>query len=481
MPYRFKHVLMRDAVYNMQLGAWLRELHYRAAQAIEELYAADLPPYYADLALHYVHARVTDKAIEYLHKAGDYAQEGYDVEQAISHYQAALELLPTGGEGVSERLTLYSKLAKLLRAQARYAEATQVLSTMDAEAEAIGDGAAQVQAWCELSLTQNSQGDNRAALASAERAEDMARAVGAEAELAQALNLKGWALYRIGNAEPALAAGQEAFAINTRLGAPRQVAATMNLLGTVYDVLGQYEPAIRYTQEALALYRNLGCVLEEGVMLNNLGATLGGRGEYGAALALLQEALEIARQVGDRNGEMLSLGNSGAMQIKLGNYDAAEQDLRQVIGMAESVGLKFPEPYSLLAQVCLKQGKLDEALATAQRALCLSQETREDLGGAWCTLGMVAAQLAKPLAVDGEWYDAAACFAESLRVYAEMGAEGERARTLWEWAKHELAQGDKDRGKAMRQEARQIFEHLGLRLEVQRMDQASVAIGHVEV
>ncbi len=47
--------------------------------------------------------------------------------------------------------------------------------------------------------------------------------------------------------------------------------------------------------------------------------------------------------------------------------------------------------------------------------------------------------------------------------------EGERARTLREWAKYELAHGDKARGAAMWQEARELFARLGVELEVERM------------
>ncbi len=47
--------------------------------------------------------------------------------------------------------------------------------------------------------------------------------------------------------------------------------------------------------------------------------------------------------------------------------------------------------------------------------------------------------------------------------------ESERARTLREWARHELARGDRERGQDMLREARDIFTKLGMQLEVERM------------
>ncbi|MCD4738928.1 MAG: hypothetical protein K8R89_06680, partial [Anaerolineae bacterium] len=98
--YLFKHILMRDAVYGMQLHSRLHELHRRAAEAIEELYAADatlLKPHYADLAYHYEQAGIKDKAIEYLLLAGDQARLGYTHQEAIDHYERALIILKEQG------------------------------------------------------------------------------------------------------------------------------------------------------------------------------------------------------------------------------------------------------------------------------------------------------------------------------------------------------------------------------------------------
>ena len=50
-----------------------------------------------------------------------------------------------------------------------------------------------------------------------------------------------------------------------------------------------------------------------------------------------------------------------------------------------------------------------------------------------------------------------------------MGAEGERARTLQAWARHEIEQGNLERGEEMWHEARNIFVQLGMELEVGRM------------
>jgi len=59
-------------------------------------------------------------------------------------------------------------------------------------------------------------------------------------------------------------------------------------------------------------------------------------------------------------------------------------------------------------------------LTVARLGLSLAQETQEDVGGSWRALGIVAAQLKESIDIDDKMYDAAACFAESLRVFTEM-------------------------------------------------------------
>jgi tetratricopeptide (TPR) repeat protein len=462
MRYLFRHILMRDAVYDMQLRSHLRDLHRKAAEAIQEFHASDLPPHYADLAYHYEQAGMGQQAIEYLHKAADYASEMYDVQRAIASYRRALALLPEGTAGAARRILLYEGLGKMLRYQGHYEEARAASQKMLAAAEAIEDKSSQARAWCEFSWTQNIQADNPAALESARQAEAIARRAGAQDELARALTLIGWALYRLGDSEAALSLGEQALEISTALRQTSKMASSLNLLSAAYDALGQYDQAMHLTREALSIYRALDRRQEEGILLNNLGTSVGASGDCRAAVPIFQEALDIAREIGDHNVEMLCLSNLGGMLVRLGNDQAAEANLRQAIHIAETVGIKFPEAYSFLAEACVAQGKIEQALNAAQRALSLALESQEDVGGAWRALGMVAAHLPGPIDVEGNTYDAPACFAESLDLYTEMGAEGERARTLQVWAEYELAHGDRERGQTMQEEARHIFECLGI-------------------
>jgi len=89
MRYLFRHTLMRDAAYNMQLQARLRELHALAGEAIEQVYAADPGPHYADLAYHYGKAQNSEQEFRYAKLAGERAAARFANQEAIGHFNQA--------------------------------------------------------------------------------------------------------------------------------------------------------------------------------------------------------------------------------------------------------------------------------------------------------------------------------------------------------------------------------------------------------
>lgn len=369
----------------------------------------------------------------------------------------------------------YNVLGIVLLAQARFAEAIEVATALRVSAEAVGDAVEQAFAWILLAGIQDRQGDYRAMLESAERAEGIARAAGAQVELIQALLRKGWAFFRLGHVNMALLLAEQALSLSTGL-VPRaqpESGSSLNLLGRVHDALGHYEQAASYYDQALKIFRKLGHRERIGAILHNQGENARLRGDYATAASLFQEALLISQELGHRDREMMRLGNLAGARIGLGEYWAAEADLRQVIRIAESGSwANLSKLYCFLAHACLGQGKVVEAATAAQQALALGQkkESQEYIGAAWRVLGMVAAAIqARGQPCDAEVPDFSRCFAESLRVFTASGMESERGRTLREWARAELALGDRVKGEAMWHEARAIFEQLGLEKEIERM------------
>ena len=483
--YIFKHALLRTVAYEGVLKRERRRLHGEAAAWLVAQGGGRVEEYAAVIAEHLELAREPPRAAEWYGRAGAQARATYAPDVAIGLYRKALENLSESeraGEATgplrSQSIAWYAGLGEVLTMQARYGEAAEAYTQMLGAAEGARDDVAQARAWNGLTAVQEYQGDNRAALESARRAEALARraktAAGARAELALALNRQGLASHRLGDAAAVERLGAQVLALSEEMteGARAARANGLKLLGVAHEVSGRFDAAQECFEQSLALLKELGDRRNFGFMLNNLGVIAHLGADYPEAVRRYTEALEIFREIGERTWELPTLGNLAGAQIGLEDYAAAESNLRHAVALAGPAGhFALSMIYCYLAESFWGQGKNEEALTTALTALELGQKTENQdyIANAWRTLGLVASRSASRLLVEGKSYDAAECFAESLRVYTSMGAAAERARTLRDWACHELSSGDPVRGAQMWRESREIFTRLGMTRELERM------------
>jgi serine/threonine protein kinase/predicted ATPase len=483
--YIFKHALLRTVAYEGVLKRERRRLHGEAAAWLIAEGGGRVEEYAAVIAEHLELARAPLRAAEWYGRAGAQARATYAPDVAIGFYRKALENLSEAeragaatGPLRSQSIAWYAGLGEVLTMQARYVEAAEAYMQMLGAAESAGDDVAQARAWNGLTAVQEYQGDNRAALESARRAESLARrandAAGARAELALALNRQGLASHRLGDAAAVERLGAQVLALSEEMdeGSRAARANGLKLLGVAHEVSGRFVEAHECFEQSLALLKELGDRRNFGFMLNNLGVIAHLGADYREAVRRYTEALEIFREIGERTWELPTLGNLAGAQIGLEEYADAESNLRRAVALAGPAGhFALSMIYCYLAESFWGQGKNDEALTTALTALELGQKTENQdyIANAWRTLGLVASRSGSSLLIDDRTHTAAECFAESLRVYTDMGAAAERARTLRDWARHELSNGDPARGSEMWRESRAIFTQLGMTRELERM------------
>jgi class 3 adenylate cyclase len=91
--YVFKHALTLEVAYGTLLMGRRKQLHERAAAAIEALYPERLDDHLNHLVRHYTQSGNLRKAVKYLNLAGRQAAGRLSYDEAIAHFTAALELL----------------------------------------------------------------------------------------------------------------------------------------------------------------------------------------------------------------------------------------------------------------------------------------------------------------------------------------------------------------------------------------------------
>ncbi len=94
--YEFSHALIRQTLYEELSTPRRVLLHRRIGEALERLYGGDAGPHVAELAYHFFHAAPggdVDKAVDYAVKAGRRASANVAHEEAVAHYERALQAL----------------------------------------------------------------------------------------------------------------------------------------------------------------------------------------------------------------------------------------------------------------------------------------------------------------------------------------------------------------------------------------------------
>ena len=136
---RFRHALIQEATYLGLLRAERRRLHARAAAALEAASQDRLPEVAAVLGRYYAAAENAERAVHYLELAGDHATDAFANYEAISSFNAALEMARKDETMAANSVRLHAKLANVLwrigrldQAAAAFRAALQLGGSVDA-------------------------------------------------------------------------------------------------------------------------------------------------------------------------------------------------------------------------------------------------------------------------------------------------------------------------------------------------------------
>jgi len=468
--YVFAHDRIRETLYR-QLTDHLRKLmHERVGQALVDLSRGEgglSSVVAAQIAHHFERSLAPSRAVPYLRQAAEAAQHAYAHETAIDYYRRLLPLLSEG-----ERFPVVAALIELWEHLGQWEQAESLIRQTLVMVERLGMHAEEARMWYKLSEIQDDQGHAEASLESAGRAEAAARRDGAGAGatelLALAVNRQAWAHYRLSHVDEALQAAQTSLALSEQLAYSRGFTASLNLLSALHNHQGHYAAGVKALEQALEIIRREGNRLRETQILSNLGYTAYQQGEYDRAIAYCREALPLARETSVRYLEMLALTNLAGAEAALSRYEAADLHLAQVLDCPESQNwFMLTEVYRYLAKVRLGQGAPERALTWVRRALSQAEASNvpKYMAMAWRVLAEIAAALPEPPVVGEVVCTPDVGFSRALDTFTNLGMDGERAWTLWRWARCALSQGDVERGEALFQEAQTIAAGIDLQLQ----------------
>jgi tetratricopeptide (TPR) repeat protein len=292
VEYAFKHVLVRDAAYEMLPRATRRELHAAVAAEIERS-ASDPNDVAWILAYHCREAGESERAVRYYLLAADRARDSMAGDETWDLYTQALDLAGSVEQRRAIRLERGAALVDLDETDRGVEELTALLPELH--------GAQQVEALVELAR----------AMRGSEHTEEMFMWARRALELAstEAPELEGRALAVLGHAHSMRGEGGDlvrAAEIGDRALRAWPLGGRAYELSEHYHVqiavnywMGSYERGLELARQGSEI-RGLGPQSAEYVMgsFGQIGLNLAGLGRYEEAIARGEEAIATAHQLG---------------------------------------------------------------------------------------------------------------------------------------------------------------------------------------
>jgi DNA-binding response OmpR family regulator/class 3 adenylate cyclase/predicted ATPase len=436
--YIFKHALVQDAAYGTLMRGKRQQLHSRIAGALEDGFPETVETQPELIAHHLIQAGLTERAINYLRKAGQRTIERSANAEAVRHLDQALELLQSRPEGPARRraaLELEVLLSQamiagygyaahetaevLLRAKANIDDLTdpsqklailygiwachyvggEVAKQIDAageflkEAERHNDPAALCVAHRIMGTTYVTRGEFAAALPHLEQARalyDPQHQAALQYQYGQdvgaaALCYLSWALWHLGSVDQALQVAADAVQRANELSHPHTQAFTICHARGMIDIFRRGSEDMRsYAGSVVSLcgehglshWMACGHILEGWAAINE--------GEVDHGIELLRAGVTAWRKAGAR--------------------------------------LWLPLFLALEAEAYAKGGRSDAALEAIEQAIAISKETGEH----WCLAEILRIKAGLLSATDRAGDQVESLFAESLEI-----ARGQQAR-CWE-------------------------------------------------
>jgi class 3 adenylate cyclase/tetratricopeptide (TPR) repeat protein len=347
--YTFKHALTQEVAYGSLLHERRRALHARIAEAIERLHAERLPEQVERLAHHALQGELWPKAVTYLRQAGLKAVMRSAHREAVANLEqalAAIGRLPLDRETTALAVDLRLELVLALSQSARYGDMLQRMTEAAPLAESL---------------------------------DDRTRLAQVLLRMAQALRLKG-------DYASALRVGHQAVDGADALGDPLLRSATRHRLGQIYFAVGEYRRAAELLRGSIDLLGELTGTADELGYIRGvgphawLGYGLAFLGEFNEAIPLSRRALQLA-EAGNRPGDLIvALGSLGLIYLVKGDHQEAIPVLERGLALCRSWSILdwSPTLTSALAAAHAREGRLAEAIALHQRAA--EEEAREMQG-----------------------------------------------------------------------------------------------------
>jgi predicted ATPase/class 3 adenylate cyclase len=461
VEYVFKHALTQDVAYNSLLIERRKQLHERAGQAIESIFAGRLDDHLTQLAHHYSFSDDVAKAVEYLGRAGQQAMQRSVYADAIGSFTAALGLLarlPDSPDRIQRELLLQLALSSALITIKGWAalEVERAISRARELCERLGDPPElfpvlflQFSIYFLRNALRNAYELAEQLLRRAQSAHDSALLMYAHIALGDSSFQMGKLLFARENLEKATAIydPDRHRTLTFRFGLDAGVHSLCYTAWTLWH-LGYADQALKRDEEALALAQQLSHTDSLAFATNFIGTLRLCRREASVA----QEIAETLIALSTKHGFTLWLARATtlrgwAMAVQ-GRHEEGITQIRDGVAAYRATGSELGRSFDLwiLADAYREAGRLDDGLSVLTEALAAADE-HEDRQNEAEIHRLKGELLLKQ--DDSNAAEALACFQRAIEIARTQSAKSWELRATTSLARLLASQGRRDEARTM--------------------------------
>ncbi len=290
----------------------------------------------------------------------------------------------------------------------------------------------------------------------------LADELGLEHLLLLPLNLIGRALCAIGRYREGADLLARGIELAERFGDRELLAGSLAFYASSFWLQGDPEAGAPHAARAMALAEELGHPSRIAANCMTLGFFYAFSGRFDEATDYLERCLAIVDETEDLHPLYTAHGCLGYVHLQRGDYPLAAHHLDQCLRLAgESAQLTthLPMYQAFQAELWWREGRTDEALALAESALRLAEETRQPMAQGLVRQSLAWLHLNPP---DPAPDRALALLNEGLSLYEAENARPFAAVCSWQLARTHHALGDHAAAQRLLSQAQAEFEALGM-------------------
>ena len=360
----YKHALLRDVVYNMQMKARLRELHLLAADSLKELFGDDKSlsrleqySYHFGIGNNIVsenneivvtqddiqnieHKKNIEQYLDLQKNLADEYEKECRYDETIHKCKIVINISRLLGNRELE-IDYLIKNGKILGHKGVWDKTTELFDEALKIAEALGDKERISNCNATFGEHECFKGNYKNATTYLEKALKIFKELNDQEGVGRIIFDIGTVYSFIGNNDRAMEYYEKSLKIFESINSKKGISLLTANMGSIYKFQGQYQKSLEYYEKSLQIFKELGNKLHITQILQNIGTVYSDKGDFEKASQYYTDSLNISKELGFKEGISQVTSNMGFIFRYIEQFQKALEFYDKAINIAREIGVKY--------------------------------------------------------------------------------------------------------------------------------------------